>query len=175
MDIFIINTSDADNIKPELLDEFRHKEFKNEKKRKEHCFSYLMLDRILKEVYKIENREIEFINKKPYLKTREKFFSISHSGKYIVIAFSDNECGVDIEIIKDRNFTTIAERMGFECKTLDDFYIEWTRYEAEYKLGCGSSGIKQAKFEDYYITAVSSSPQEVFDIYIQNGETFSNL
>ena len=39
MDIFVVNFSDADNIKPELLQEFRHKELKNKAKEKEHCFA----------------------------------------------------------------------------------------------------------------------------------------
>ncbi len=175
MDIFVINTSDSNNISAELLEEFRHKEFSNLKKKKEHCLAYLMLDRILKEVYQIENREIEFINEKPYLKTKEKFFSLSHSGEFIVIALSDFECGVDIEQIKQRNFEAISERMGFNSKTLEDFYFDWTRYEAEYKLGAQAQSLKQTNCKGYSITSVSSNVEETFDIYIQNGETFPNL
>ena len=177
MDIFVINLSDADNIKPELLEEFRHKEFKNKAKQKEHCFSYLMTDRILKEVYGLENRNIEFLNGKPYLLTREKYFSISHSGKYILIGFSDNECGADIEQMKERDYVSIAERMKFSASNLEEFYSEWTKYEAEYKLGGSDKGksIVQTVFENYMITAVCEKPQEIFEIYIQNGETFSNL
>lgn len=177
MDIFVINISDADNIKPELLEEFRHKDFSNAKKKKEHCFSYLMADRILKEVYGIENRDIEFINGKPYLQSREKYFSISHSREYILIGFSDNECGVDIEQIRERDYVSIAERMNFNASNLEEFYSEWTRYEAEYKLGGRGKykSIMQNSFENYMITAVSEKFQERFEIYIQNGETFSNL
>ena len=177
MDIFIINTSDADNIKPKLLEMFRHKDFSNEKKKTEHCFAYLMLDRILKEVYKINSREIEFINEKPYLNTREKYFSISHSGEYILIAISDYECGADIERIKLRNYRAISEHMQFDALTLDDFYAEWTKYEAEYKLG-GRGKYKKifpTRYYDYMITAVSVNLQENFEIYIQNGEEFSNV
>lgn len=176
MDIFVINTSDADNIKPELLDEFRHKEFKNEKKQKEHCLSYLMLDRILKEVYKTENREIEFVNGKPFMKTREKYFSLSHSRGYVVVGISDNDCGLDIEKITNRDFKSIAKRMNFPSKTLEEFYFDWTKYEAEYKLGSNKyKNIMQTLFESYAITAVSSNSNEKFEIYIQNGETFPNL
>ena len=148
MDIFVVNISDAENIKPELLEAFRHKEFSNLKKKKEHCFSYLMLDRILKEVYKIQNREIEFLNSKPYLKSREKFFSLSHSGEYLVIGFSDNECGVDIEKIKPRDYKAISERMNFGSNTLEDFYKDCTKYEAEYKLGTKAESIIQTNIEN---------------------------
>lgn len=175
MDIFIIKISDADNIKPELLEEFRHKDFKDLKKQKEHCFSYLMADRILKGVYNIENRELDFLNGKPYLKTRKKYLSISHSCEYLVIAFSDNNCGVDIEKIKNRNYVSISKRMNFNADNLEDFYKEWTKYEAEYKLGEEAKSIMQTDYDDYMITAVSSNIQEKFDIYIQNGEEFPNL
>ena len=174
MDIFIIKISDAENIKPELLEEFRHKEFADKKKQAEHCLSYLMTDKILKGVYNTENRELEFINGKPYLKTREKFFSISHSGEHIALAFSGCECGVDIEKMKERDFVSISKRMKFNSNTLREFYSEWTKYEAEYKLGEKFKSIKQFVSEDFMITAVSSNPQETFEIYIINGETFSN-
>ena len=177
MDIFLIKTSSADNVSSELLEQFGHKNFSNQKKKTEHCFSYLMLDRILKEVYKVNERGIEFINGKPCLKTQEKFFSISHSGEYILIGFSDYECGVDIEQIKNRNYQAIAERMQFQAETPEDFYKEWTKYEAEYKLG-GRNKCKtvfQTSYYNYVITAVSENNQEKFEIYIQNGEKFSNL
>lgn len=175
MDVFVINLADADNIKPELLENFKHKDFINKEKQKEHCFSYLMLDRILREVYGIENREIEFLNRKPYLKSRDKYLSLSHSGEYVVIAISENECGVDIEKIKDRDFRAISARMKFSCLTLEDFYREWTKYEAEYKLGDNCKSIKYTLVDDYVIAAVSLCIQETFNIYIQNGETFPNL
>jgi len=175
MDIFVISTSDSDNIRPELLEEYKHKEFSNKEKQKEHCFSYLMLDRILREVYKIENREIEFVNKKPYLKSREKFFSVSHSKGYIVIAFSDAECGVDIEKIVERDFKAISERMNFVSSNLEEFYQWWTKYEAEYKLGEKAKNFYQALYDGYSLTAVSSNVQEKFELFIQNGEEFPNI
>ena len=175
MDIFVINTIAADNVSSELLEQFRYKNFSNEKKKKEHCFAYLMTDRILKDVYKIEKREIEHIKEKPYLKTREKYFSISHSGDCILIAFSDNECGADIELMKKRDYRAISERMQFDVSTLTDFYAEWTKYEAEYKLGAKYKSIFQNHINNYMITAVSSDSQEIFEIYIQNGEEFSNV
>ena len=174
MDIFVFNKTDYNHISDDLLKEFEHKKFSNMQKWKEHCLSYLMLDRILKEVYKISNRDIVFINKKPYLKNKAKIFSLSHSGNFIAIAFSDSECGIDIEQIKNRPFEDIANRMKLKCQTLEDFYYEWTKYEAEYKLNNRSENYKQFLIEDYAITAVSCNPQESFDIFIQNKEIFPN-
>ncbi len=174
MDIFVIEIIDADNVHKELLKEFQKKEISNPKKWNEHCLSYLMTDRILRDFYKIENREIEFRGKKPFLKNRQKFFSISHSGDFIALAFSDNDCGIDIEKIKIREFEEISRRMGFKCNTLEEFYNEWTKYESEYKLGKPAQKFKKYRFDEYIITAASVNIQEVFEIYIQNGEVFPN-
>ena len=174
MDIFVIEIVDADNVHKELLKEFQKKEISNPKKWNEHCLSYLMVDRILRDFYQIENREIVFNGKKPFLKTREKFFSISHSNDYVALAFSDYDCGIDIEKIKLREFVEISKRMGFKCATLEDFYNEWTKYEAEYKLGKPAQKFKKVHIEDYILTAASVNVQEEFEIYIQSGEVFPN-
>ena len=175
MDIFIINKSYADNIKPDVLYEFQNKNISDSLKLKEHCFSYYMLDWILKDIFNIMNRDIEFVEKKPYLITREKFFSLSHSKKYIAIGISNHECGIDIEKIKQRDFKAISERMNFKAENLKEFYFEWTKYEAEYKLGEISKSINQTEFDGYIITAVSLYPDEQFQIHIQNQNYFSNL
>ncbi len=174
MDIFIIKILDADNIHKELLKSFQKKEISNSKKWNEHCLSYLMIDRILKDFYQIENREVIFIGKKPFLKTREKFFSISHSNDFIALAFSNYDCGIDIEKIKLREFEEISKRMSFKCNTLEEFYNEWTKYEAEYKLGKPAQKFKKFRLNDYVITAASVNIQEDFEIYIQNGEVSPN-
>ena len=175
MDIFVIEIVDADNVHETLLKEFQKKEISNPKKWNEHCFSYLMVDRILRDFYQIEDREIVFNGKKPFLKNRAKFFSISHSNDFVALAFSDYDCGIDIEKIKLRGFEDISKRMGFKCNTLEDFYDEWTKYEAEYKLGKPAQCFKKLHFEDYVITAASVNIQENFEIYIQSGEIFPNV
>ena len=175
MDIFIIEVIDADNVHKELLKEFQKKEISDAKKWNQHCLSYLMTDRILREFYGIENREIVFNGKKPFLKIREKFFSISHCEDYIALCFSDYDCGIDIEKIKLRNFEEISGRMGFKCNTLEEFYNEWTKYEAEYKLGKPAQKFRKLHFEDYIITAASVNINEEFEIYIQNGNVFPNV
>ena len=174
MDTFVINKSNIENIPDKLMENFKHKEFKNPEKCKEHCFSYLMLDRILKTVYKLKDTNIEFTNGKPRLKNNEKYFCISHSGEYTVICFSDHECGIDIEQIKTRNYKAIAKRMKFKCNSPEEFYSQWTKYEAVYKLNQTAKSIKQLSFDNYFMTMVSSNPSEVFEIYIQNGNQFPN-
>lgn len=168
MDIFIINIKSAENVPYELLEQFKKKKITNKKTLIIHCLTYLMLDRILKEVYKIQNPEIIFNNKKPLLKSQQKFFSISHSEEYITIAFSDYNCGIDIEKIKQRNLEKIAKRMSFHSSNLKEFYLEWTKYEALYKLGNIAHSVSHFEFENYIITALSENPNEIFEIYFQN-------
>lgn len=165
MDIFVIHTSEAKNITNEMLSEFQHKNFTNETKRVQHCFTYLMLDRILKEVYHIKDREIIFEGNKPLLKSNEKYFSISHSENHVAIAVSDFECGIDIEKIKQRDFHKIAERMKFECNNLQEFYQEWTLYEAKYKLGNPPQSHWFAIIKDYFLCVASKNPNEKFELY----------
>ena len=86
MDIFVIEIIDADSVHQKLLLEFKKKEISNPKKLNQHCLSYLMVDRILREFYKIDDREVTFEGNKPKLKSGAKRFSISHSGDYIAPA-----------------------------------------------------------------------------------------
>ena len=169
MDIFVIKIGDADSVSESLLKSFQKKEISNKNKRKTHCFSYLMVDRILREVYTIENREIVFENGKPMLKSALKYFSISHSGEYIALGFSNHNCGIDIEGVNDkRDWRAIAERMDFKSQSEEDFYKDWTKYEAEYKLGNSvkPESMYQTSFDNYCITAVSENPEEKFDLYL---------
>jgi phosphopantetheinyl transferase len=168
MEIYIIKTSEVNNVPETLLKNFQKKNITNKKRWLEHCFSYLMLDRILSNVYNIKNTEIEFINSKPHLINKEKCFSISHSNEYIAIAVSDFNCGIDIEKNRPRDYINIAERMGFNCNSLQSFYTDWTYFEAEYKLAEQVKSYKTYVIENYTLTAVSINNNEVFEIYIQN-------
>lgn len=169
MDIFIIEISNIEKVKLETLNKFQKKDFSNEEKRKIHCFSYLLVDKFLNEIYGIESREIVFDEGKPVLIDGGKHFSISHSEDLIALAFSDTNCGVDIEKIKLREFKNIAERMKFEANTLGEFYEEWTKYEALYKLGKNVQYGSIANFDldDYALAAVSEDPCEEFELFFQ--------
>lgn len=173
MDIFVIEIIDADSVHQKLLLEFKKKDISNPQKLNAHCLSYLMVDRILREFYKLDDREIIFDNTgKPQLKSGLKHFSISHSGDFIALAFSDAACGVDIEQNKPRNFEEIADRMGFKSRNLDEFYVDWTLYEAKFKLGSEPAVSKTYKLGEYTLTAVSEKKQENFEIYIQSSQYF---
>lgn len=166
MDIFVIKTSEVDNFTEDFLKKFQKKEISNKKTLTTHCLAYAMLESILREFYKIEDREIIFEGSKPCLKNKAKYFSLSHSAERIVIAFSDFDCGIDIEKIKPRDYKSISERMNFKCENLEGFYQEWTNYEALYKLGTEALSHFFCPFEEYVLTAVSANADEKFELYI---------
>ena len=172
MDIFIIEASCVEKVSEETLKEYQKKDISVDEKRKIHCLSYLLVDKFLKEYYGIENTRLVFDEGKPVLLDGGKYFSISHSEDLIAIAFSDSNCGVDIEKVKLREFTSIAERMGFEANTLGEFYEEWTKYEAKYKLGKEVEYGSVATFDldDYTLTAISEDPCEEFELFYQSEE-----
>lgn len=155
MELFIININETDIPETQLL-KFKKKEISNPKKLREHCIAYFMLDKILRETYKIETPEIIFEKGKPRLKNLKKHFSISHSGEFIAIVFSDFNCGIDIEKKRPREYKNLAKRMGFNCNSLDEFYQSWTLYEAKFKLNETPKTVKTFDYENYSITVVSS-------------------
>lgn len=165
MDIFAIKINDLESLNKEALKQFEKKVIKDEKKRLIHCLTYFMLDKILKDVYKIQDSEVVYENNKPVLKNWIKKISISHSENFIALAFSDYDCGIDIEKIKERDYEKIAERMKFNCKNEIEFYQEWTKFEAEYKLGQRPNSLKFCKIDDYILCVVSINNKEEFNLY----------
>lgn len=96
-------------------------------------------------------------NGKPYLENCSAYFSISHSGDYVLCALSEKEIGCDIEKIKEYNpriperFFTQKEirRLGDDNKEL--FTRLWTLKESILKKdGTGiSGGLDSYCFADY--------------------------
>ena len=172
MEIYIIDIANSEKVKEETLKQYQKKEISDEEKWKIHCLSYLLVDKFLEEVYGIKSREIVFEDGKPILMDGGKHFSISHSENLIALAFSDSNCGVDIEKIKLREFKKIADRMKFEAETLGEFYEEWTKYEALYKLGknVNYGSVANYDLDEYALTAVSEDPCEEYEIYYQASE-----
>lgn len=98
-------------------------------------------------------------NGKPYLKNGDVFFSISHSGKYVICCISESEIGCDIEEIRDYNpkvgkrFFTPKEYELLSNKETEDILFAklWTLKESILKKeGTGiSGGLDTYCFADY--------------------------
>lgn len=118
------------------------------KREVERVFSRALLQKSLNILYGFETMpEILFEqNGKPRFKEfSDIHFSLSHSGNFVAAAISENPCGVDIELKRQRSERFIGKII--ENETVDaDFYELWCLKEAYFKLkGTGdlrrSSGI----------------------------------
>ncbi len=131
------------------------------KKEKEHNAGRYIVEYVAKNIYKIENSETEVIYKKPKYKYSNICFSVTHSDNIALVCFDKNQVGVDIERIKPRDFQAVAKRMNFKLKenTLEEFYKEWTLYEAEIKLQESVRSSKTMKFNDNFILSIVSASE----------------
>ncbi len=121
-------------------------------------FARVLLGYMLKKKYDINSFSYFYGEKgKPYLENESIFFSISHSGEYVLCCLSEKEVGCDIERIKDFN-PKIAERFFTEKEKslLDEggkelFTRFWTLKESELKKdGTGiGGGLKNYCFADF--------------------------
>ena len=138
---------DDDRMK-EVLCSWRFEKLKrlsNENVRRTSFFAGMLFQKGLQEIYGIEKDDIsisENENGKPELSTDPAIhFNISHSGKYVGVAFSDSDVGLDIEYKDDRGgkiasrMFTEAERLFIESADNEDekkknFLVIWTRKES---------------------------------------------
>ncbi len=118
--------------------------FKRKEARKRSIVGEILIKRILKENYSLE----AFIecdkNGKPYIENSELYISISHSFDMVFAAVSEKPIGVDIERIKDINFSVAKkfandEELEYIGSDLKRFYEIWTAKEAYYKMTGGSA------------------------------------
>ena len=80
-------------------------------------------------------------NGKPYYYNRNFEFNISHSGNYVVVAFSNQKIGVDIEKIAEFDIASVTdnfhpdeiEYINSSANTFESFFKIWTRKEAYLK------------------------------------------
>lgn len=131
---------------------------------KQHKAARYLLEYIAKNIYNIENTEIEIINKKPKFKFSNIEFSISHCENIVCICFDNNSVGFDIEKIIQRDYKKIAQRMKLKLEedSLNEFYRCWTIYEAGIKLQKEVKSKYSSIFLDkYIISAVSNETADI--------------
>lgn len=110
-------------------------------------------------------------NGKPFFISPVKpFFNLSHSGEYVVCAFSKEEIGVDIQRIKRIPDAVVSRYLHTD--SLDNYarVLEWTKMESYAKMkGTGlpveddySQEVFQCinELEDYIITVCSKEKQD---------------
>jgi 4'-phosphopantetheinyl transferase len=74
-------------------------------------------------------------NGRPFVKGNPVFFSMSHSASLLVMAVDNHPVGIDVELMKERNFAKLSSWFFGDCiADCVDFYRRWTRFEAGLKL-----------------------------------------
>lgn len=140
-------------------------EFKSLKRFIQHSIGRYIVKTVGENVYRIKSPQIIIENNKPKFQNNNINFSITHCGKYIAVAFDKNECGLDIEEIKSRDLEALSKRYGKDFSTLEDFYIFWTKYEAEIKLQKTAKWSHSEIFQNNYVlTAVTTIPPTNFSV-----------
>ena len=120
------------------------------------------------------------------------YFNISHSGKYIVMAVSDKEVGVDIEENVEKNMSSLIrifnEAEARMIKEHADFYYLWCAKESLIKCigssishvkeipGLPLNGLKTFKGKDYqcktfvyekHIISITRESKEEFEVKME--------
>lgn len=159
-----LSSIDAETLK--FFDDGRN--YQSLDKKLEHLCGLFLIKFIAKNVYSIENLEIEIRNHKPFFKDNKIFFSISHSEDIVLVAVNTCEIGADVEYMQDRNYLPIMKRYGYECEnpSLKDFYRFWTKHEAKIKLGKDYIASFSTVLEDNYMFTCLSDNVLVGDFAI---------
>ena len=130
-------------------------------------------------------------NGKPYF-ANGPYFNISHSGKYVLMAVSTAEIGVDIEEIKNKDMSSLVrifnEAEAKMIKEHSDFYYLWCAKESLIKCmglsvgkvreipGLPLNGLKTFKGKDYqcksfiydkHIVSITREGNEEYEIDIK--------
>ena len=136
----------------------------------QHFYSENFLKTLLSNFYN-NNSELSVKSGKKYLKDNSIYFSISHSGNLVVLAFDKNKIGIDAELLKDRNYSKILKYFGIFQTDIsqEEFYKIWTVYEAEYKSETNKN-LHIFKYKNYICSLSSENPSisNVYEINIPN-------
>ena len=117
-------------------------------------------------------------NGKP-LPINDYYFNISHSGNYWCIAFSDSECGIDIEINRQLK-AHISKKILFPSENLidDNILRNWVLKEAYAKMiGVGISvGLNNINMADIFDKcAVTDLSSDDYICYAVGADSVSNI
>ena len=167
MNIFYINIDEFKNTHDkDFLLQYADREFKSEKRFFEYTIGRYLINNVAQKIYKIDNAKIVTeTNGKPKFAHSDLHFSLSHSKNYAVACFDENECGIDIEFIKERDFKKLSQHYEQNFKNAGEFYKFWTLKEASYKQNSAVNDYCTTIFkENYYLTITS---EKVFDKSIE--------
>jgi len=120
--------------------------FKREENALHTLYGELILRHVLTQQFAFKNDEVEILKKesgKPYIKGFPIHYNISHSKDYVACAFSEQEVGIDIELVREvdlkiaKNYFCQSECDDLFAKgsdqRVDYFFALWTLKESYMK------------------------------------------
>ena len=153
--IFIIESKAYELIKDYQFSDEIYSRISKYKVKKDYINSFIAwyyLLKILKEDYNLENPNI-YDNEyhKPLIDGIN--FNISHSNNLILIGISNNNIGLDIEMVNPTKDLTLLKKKIFNDESIDNEILikNWTKIEATFKYdgtGIIYSDLKDEKIKD---------------------------
>lgn len=88
--------------------------------------------------------------------------SLAHSGRFVVLAISDSDVGIDIEdTTVQRDFTEYSKLLGFgKCASLTDFYRRFVQMEALYKANINKGIVRYWYLGDFIVATATVTAEE---------------
>ena len=137
-----------------------------QKKKLQSELGKYIVDYVGEKIYNISDRTFIVEKNKPKYKYSDIQFSITHSNDIVAVAFSDYSVGLDIEYMKERDFSKLGNHYDINTDNKIEFYKKWTQLEAEIKIQAKTEQTHTTVFEDdYMLTITSSNPQKIEYIF----------
>lgn len=173
MKVYIANLDSIGKISDTKLSEselLQSGKFANEIRRNQYVVAHSIIFDIAKE------HPVPDKNGKLHLKNG--FVSVAHKDNWVVVAFDDNNVGIDIEnatIIRD--FIAESELLGLgRCDNALDFYKNFVRYESDMKYGTEFENAKHFFYKiDDYVMCVCTTAKDVDFIFCGCGANIADL
>lgn len=114
---------------------------------------------ILKEEYNIDISCIDILENeygKPFI--NDIYFNLSHSNNIVTICISDEQCGIDVEMVNPKKDLSLLMKKILSSNELnqsdvfDYFIMKWTKIESYFKYN--GTGIVYSKINDVNIDSI---------------------
>ena len=116
-------------------------------KTRSHEFLFFILDKF----YNLKLSENDLLKSpygKLYLKDSNLSFNVSHTGEFLAIAIFNSEVGLDVELIKEKDFSRVSKKyFGNAPKDEKEFFTLWTKAESYIKYKAKSVLTELKKIE----------------------------
>lgn len=100
------------------------------------------------------------------------YFNISHSNNLVIIGISDNNIGLDIEMINSLKDLTLIKKRLFNDELIDNDSVikKWTKLEAMFKYD--GTGIIYSNLNNIFLTDQKLENTKTFEVFDSNNNKY---